>query len=114
MQSFVNKDVTSSKNTLNSYGIEVVTLGSGQVVIDQYPVKGTMINKIDKVFFLTEGEIKMPNLWNYSIKDFLSFANLTGISYEIKGSGYLNNQSIPEGTPLDDKSHLLVEFSYKM
>jgi len=114
IESFLNKNIESVTGELKSKGINYVVIGNGEKVVEQIPSIGDKINKIDKVFLLTNGtEIKMPNLTNYSLKDFLSFVTLANIPYKIEGNGFLVKQSIEEGTILNDESNLEVLFEAK-
>ena len=110
--SYLNKDKTSIISKLNSYGVEAVVLGDGDTIVEQYPQKGSIIDKTDKVFLLTNGtNILMPNIVGYSAKDFYSLMFLMDIPYETNGIGYVVSQSIPANTIIDDKMTLKVEFS---
>jgi penicillin-binding protein 2B len=111
MGSYTNKNVNDVRSTLNSYGINVVTLGEGDKVVNQYPSKGTKINKIDKVFLVTNGEIKMPDITGFSMKDVSVLTNLLNLKCEVKGNGFVKAQSIPPGTPLNSDSILVLEFT---
>lgn len=114
VQSYINKNKSDVTAKLKEAGITAVVLGNGDTIVNQYPVKNTLINKIDKVFLLTDGNsVPMPNLSGYSVKDFISVANLLNLDYEIEGIGYLSKQSISAGTILDDKKTLKVEFNVK-
>lgn len=112
VESYVNKNKQSVISKLNSYGIDTVVLGNGDTIISQYPLMGGTINKIDKVFLLTNGnEISMPNIVGYSAKDFYSFISILNIPYQVTGVGYVKTQSITPGTIIDGKETLNVEFS---
>ncbi len=110
VDSYINKDVKTAANSLNVNSIETVILGDGDKVIAQYPIKGTEINKIDKVFLLTNSNVKMPDLHGYSVRDFKAFASLVGVKYKIDGIGYLVSQSIVPGDPIKEDSVLEVKF----
>lgn len=97
VDSYINKDVNTVSSSLKASSLNVVVLGDGDKIIDQYPIRGTEINKIDKIFLVTSKNIKMPNLKGYSVKDFKTVANLLGIEYKIEGTGYLTSQSIKPG-----------------
>lgn len=114
VDSYINKSKSSVVSKLNSYGIETLVIGNGDTIVSQYPIKGSTINKLDKVFLLTNGtSVTMPNVIGYSAKDFYSLMSLININYEVNGIGYVTSQSIPAGVVLDDKSLLKVELSVK-
>ena len=92
--------------------MNVVVLGNGEKIINQYPKAGVKVNKIDKIFLLTNGnEIKMPNIVGYSAKDVNTLINLLNLKTESIGNGYVTSQSIPEGTILTDESILSLRFT---
>lgn len=112
VESYVNKSVSSIKNTLESYNLNVVVLGGGDKIVKQYPQSGTVINKIDKVFLLTNGNtFNMPNILGYSKKDFYTLMSLLNIEYEASGNGYVVSQNINEGEEIKEK--LIVSFETK-
>ena len=104
----------SAFSHLNTNQITTVVLGSGDKVVAQYPLANTKINKIDKVFLLTNSsEIKMPNIVGYSTRDLTQFINLVKIPYTKTGIGYVISQSIPPDTVLDENSNLEVVLESK-
>ena len=114
VDSYINKDKVAVVSSLNSYGISTVVIGDGDKIVGQYPIKGTTINKIDKVFLLTNGSsVKMPNIIGYSYRDFYSLVQMLKIPYEIEGTGYVVSQSIEAGTIVDDESVLKVVMETK-
>ena len=114
VESFLNKSVDSITSSLKSKNLNYVVLGNGDKVVEQIPNIGEKINKIDKIFLLTNGnEVKMPNLVGYSLKDFLSVIKLINIPYKKDGNGYITNQSIQEGTLINKDSNLEVTLESK-
>ena len=114
VESYLNKNVESVTAILQSNQINTVVLGNGDKVVAQYPIVGTKINKIDKVFLLTNGnEIKMPNLTGYSSRDLSSFISLVKIPYKSEGIGYIVSQNIPPGTAIDENTNLEVKLEAK-
>lgn len=112
--SYINKNVTMVKSSLDSLGINAIVIGNGDTIVKQSVEIGSFVNKIDKVFLLTNGNsIVMPNITGYSIKEFYNLVNLLGIKYEIEGNGYVINQSIQEGEVVNSESVLRVECEFK-
>lgn len=112
-ESYINKDVSSISSNLKTNGLNVVIIGDGDKIINQYPKKGETINKIDKIFLLTNGEITIPDLKGYSVRDFKVFADLTNIKYKIDGLGYLTEQNIKPGEKVKEDTVLEVKFAGK-
>ncbi len=113
MPSYINKNVVDTKNKLNSYGVNVMVLGNGDTIVNQYPVKNTKINVIDNIFLLTNGEIAMPYLVGYSMKDINAFLSLVPMKHTFTGNGYVVAQSIPPGTIVDKNSEIHIVFETK-
>ena len=90
-------------------GLDVVVLGNGNKIIDQYPKKATLVTN-DKIFLLTNDKnIKMPDLKGYSRIEAISILNLLDIDYEIEGYGYVTEQSIKAGSDITNKIKLILK-----
>lgn len=98
--SYIGKDITILKDSK----LNVVTIGSGNKIIKQYPTSGTKLIENDTLFIVTnDSNIKMPNLIGYSIKEAKILLELINIDYEIEGNGYVVEQSIKEGESINSK-----------
>ena len=112
VESYTNKNKDDVVNLLNSKSIRTIVLGNGNKVVDQYPKKGTKINVIDKVILLTNsGNMTMPNVIGLSMKEVSAVVKMLDVKCEVKGNGFVTNQSIPEGTELNNESILTLEFT---
>ena len=90
-------------------GLDVVVLGDGNKIINQYPKNTTLVTN-DKIFLLTnDNNIKMPDLKGYSRIEAISILNLLDIDYEIEGYGYVTEQSIKYGSDIADKVKLILK-----
>ena len=92
-------------------GVKPSTSFKGDIVINQYPNANTVLNKSDKVFLVTNNELKMLDVTNYSKNDLQVYCHLTNLNCHIKGYGYVTKQSIPKDTLLTN--NLEVEFELK-
>lgn len=114
VESYTNKNKSDITALLNSYGIEAVVIGDGDTIVNQYPIAGTTINKIDKVFLLTNyNNLLMPNIIGYSTRDFYSLMSFIDMEYTTEGIGFVTSQSIPANTPITGKESLEVKFETK-
>ena len=114
LPSYINKKVSSVQSELNGNGLKYVILGDGDTIVKQYPTANTKVNKIDRIFLLTNSStIKMPNIIGYSSKDVYSLMRLLKIPYNIDGVGYVVTQSIPKDTVLNENSVLDVKLEAK-
>lgn len=102
VDSFINTNVEETKESLTKNGFEVVIIGDGSKVIEQYPKKGTIVNENDKIFLLTNGNNKTyPDMTNWSRSDVTSFANLIGLSVTFDGYGYVKNPTVKKGETIN-------------
>lgn len=109
MPSLVNHSLVYANEQLSGKNVNVVTIGNGTQVTDQYPEKETLINSNDRVFILTDGEtITMPNMTGWTRKDLTVFWQLTGIQIQTSGYGKVTSQNIEEGTTLSSDSKIEV------
>jgi len=92
---YYNKDINTVKEELEKHGLNVVVIGDGNRIINQYPEKNTITTKGNKVFLLSNYKtITIPNFSGWSKKDVTTYLRLADIPYTCKGMGYLTNQSI--------------------
>lgn len=110
VKNYINKNTEEAKSELASLGLEVVVLGDGARVIDQYPSKGSTVIKESKVFLLTNSlNIVMPDMKNWTSNEVGNYCNLVGIRYNITGYGRVDSQSIVPGTVLEN--NMVVDFT---
>ncbi len=110
VDNYINKNVDEAVESLKKLGIDVIKIGEGTRVIDQYPYKGTNVIKGSKVFLLTNStDITMPSMTNWTTNEVGSYCNLLGIKYNISGYGRVVGQSIEAGTKIDTTT--VVDFT---
>lgn len=101
IESYFNKDLKTIKEKLSKNNITVVTFGTGDKVINQYPNAGTDVTELDTVFLVTNSDInKMPNLIGYSKSQVMILQKLLNLNIEYSGNGFVTEQNIKEGTLL--------------
>ena len=109
VRTYINKNIEDVKNKLKDNNIDVVVIGNGNKIIEQYPKKGTTIIEGDKVFLLTNGNnYTMPNIYNWSRYDVIKLCEFLKIEYSFEEYGYVVSQSIKAETVIDAKSKLEV------
>ena len=105
LDSYTNQKTEIVKAELENDKIKVVTIGSGDKVISQYPEKGSEVLSYDKVFLITNGDQgKMPDLTGYSRSEVIYLMKALGYNYEIDGYGYVTGQSIKAGELVNDQT----------
>ena len=113
LDSYYNMKSSTVKKDLESKGLEVVVIGNGDTVINQYPNKGITTTKGNRVFLLTNGnEIMIPKFTNWSRKDVYTYLYLANIKFTSNGIGYLTSQSVAD-VKYEDGMILEINFSEK-
>ena len=107
LPSYINKDTTKAFEDLNAQKINTIILGSGNKIIKQYPEKGTIINKNDKVILLTnKNDMTYVDLNGWSRKNIEAYAKLLGVNVIFNGYGYAfdfnkTGQAVVKGETLE-------------
>ncbi len=97
---------------IQSKNLNVLTIGSGKYVINQYPKKDKKIPTGSKVILITNGDLTMPNITGYSSNEAITICKLLQLKYHINGVGNVISTSIPEGTPITKYMPIEINLSY--
>ena len=109
VDNFINKDLSYAKSILNGKNLEVVVLGSGNKVVNQFPLKGTKVISKDKVFLITNSkDYILPNFEGWSRIDILKYSYYAGIDVTFEGTGYAVRQNIDAGTKINSNLKLKI------
>lgn len=109
IENYINLNTNDVKNSLEDKGLDVVILGNGDRIINQYPMDTTLLQG-DKIFLLTnDSNIKMPSLIGYTKIECISLLNLLNVDYEFEGYGYVTEQSIKAGESINDKIKIILK-----
>lgn len=113
LDTYMNKNIEEIKKELESNGIIVEVIGNGTNIINQYPVKGTIVTKGSKVFLTTNSnQYTIPNFKGWSRKDVITYLTASNIPYKTEGIGYLVSQNIVN-TVYQDGMILELKFEEK-
>lgn len=115
LDSYINKELKATKSLLENKGLNVITIGSGDTIVNQYPNSKTTLTKDSKIFLVTNAsEVTIPNFKGWSKKDVITYLNLANIPYESEGIGYLVSQSIVDTVyKKDDNTVIKLVFEEK-
>ena len=109
VDNYVNKSVNFVVDKLKLNNINVITLGNGDKIINQFPNKGSLISGNDLIILLSnQYDKEMPNLMGMSFKEVITILDFLDIDYEYDGFGYLESQSIEEGILISTEKVKLV------
>ena len=107
--SYINLNTNDVKESLENKGLDVIVLGNGDRIINQYPINTTLLQG-DKIFLLTnDSNVKMPSLIRYTKIECISLLNLLNVDYEFEGYGYVIEQSIKVGESINDKIKIILK-----
>ncbi len=112
LSSYINQNTKEVVNKLKKQDIDVITLGSGDRIVKQYPAQDIKVLAHDKVFLLTnQNDYKMPSLIGYSRSEVLALASLLNVKVEIEGNGLVVEQSIEKDDLLSNKATIKVKLA---
>lgn len=113
LDNYLNKVTTEVASELKNKGLDVIILGKGKKIINQYPFCGIMLIEGDKVVLLTNDYDKtMIDFTDMSYKDAVNILNLMNVDYQIDGSGYVYQQNIDVSEKNDKKVILNLKEKY--
>jgi cell division protein FtsI/penicillin-binding protein 2 len=99
MSNCISDDVSTMKDKLTALGLQVFVLGDGKYVINQYPLKDSVVFKGYKIFLVTNNDdYLLPNFIGWSLNDLKTYALLANLNINVNGYGYVISQDIPENT----------------
>lgn len=108
---FVENDTEEVLSQLDQSEVEYSVVGTGDKIVQQYPFRGSHIFSGQRIILLTNGAMSMPDITGWSRNDVLKLAELTGLSVEFTGEGYVQSQDISVGTFIETGDTLSVTLS---
>ena len=104
MPSLIGNETQSAKNKFNKMGINLIVIGNGDKIINQYPSNNSTILTGDKIFLVTNGnKITMPDMTGWSLSEVSRFAKLSKLEYKSSGHGYVVKQNIKSGQEIGNQ-----------
>ncbi len=114
LDNYISKNVSDSKTNLENQNLDVIVLGTGNYVVNQYPLKNTSVMAQDKVFLVTnKNDYTLEDLTNWSRSEVKTYCNMLGITCDINGYGYVVSQSLGVGEAITPDATLSVELQEK-
>lgn len=102
LDNYLNKNVSNVKKQLEDNKVKTIIIGTGDKVVGQYPRKGDIVGRNDKVFLLTnDNNYTMPNFNGYSKKQAEEVCKMLDLTCKFESYGYVKSQSIKAGTKID-------------
>ncbi len=110
LDNYISKNKDDSVAKINELGLKPIVIGDGNYITYQYPLKNSSLMIGDSIYLMTNSHnYTMPNMTGWSMNEVKTYCSLVNLKYNIKGAGYVSNQSIPPGTVLVADSTLEVE-----
>lgn len=107
IESYTNKNVDTITESLK--GLNVVILGDGKKIIDQYPKSGTTLLTGNTIYLKTNSnEYKMPDLKNLTRAESIALMRLLGVKYKVEGYGKVVGQSIEPNTIINNADENII------
>ena len=114
INNYINLKKDDVLKQLNDLKLNVVVIGDGDRIINQYPINSN-VTKDEKIFLLTNSSnYVLPDLKGYSKSDVETLLNILKIEYQITGHGYVETQSVPPNTPISLDMKLEINLSNKI
>ncbi|WP_374721950.1 penicillin-binding protein [Peribacillus tepidiphilus] len=109
IKDFSDARAESAKKELESSGYEVVMLGNGNRIIDQSPKPESDLIEGEKVILRTEGDMTMPNMKGWSLRDVMKVAQIAKLDLNPVGSGYVEKQNVKPGSVIKEGDYCIVQ-----
>ena len=112
LDNYISKEVSATVEELKKRNLKVYTLGTGKYIINEFPLKNTIVEEGSKVFLVTNNlDYVMEDVTGWSLNEISTYANLLGITLNTDGYGYVTSQSIEVGTNVFNDMILNVTLS---
>ena len=109
LQDYTGKSTESVSVELANQGIKTVVIGEEGKIVSQYPAKDTNLMRGNIVFLKTDGAITLPDFQGWSLRNVLVYKQLSGLSIEVVGEGYVSSQSVSPNHVITDSSPIVVK-----
>lgn len=112
LKNYVNLSVNKAKAELKEFGYTPIILGDGDIVIQQYPQRGSIVLNNEKILLNTNSNTHiLPDMKGWSAKEVTALAQFMNLEIKINGSGFVEKQSVEPQTKL--KENQVIEVTLK-
>ena len=110
LDNYINKNIEEVSNTLQNDGLNVIKIGNGSVIIDQYPKKKSNIIIGSNIYLKTNSnDLVMLDIIGWNKSEVQTLMNYMGVEYEINGNGKVKSVNIPIGNIITEKVIINME-----
>lgn len=104
----IGMSTEKAASTLAELGAEAVVLGNGKQITHQLPEKEEQLLEGEKIMLTTNGELTVPDMSGWSLRDVMKIAHLMKLELNMTGSGYVVKQNLQAGAKLSEGDYLVV------
>lgn len=102
LDNYISSDVEATKEALKDTKLNIITIGKGNTIINQFPLKNSQVLENSKIFLLTDNtEYIMPDMSKWSSSEVINFCNLIHLNYTFSGYGVVSTTSVTPGERID-------------
>ncbi|MBX0356543.1 penicillin-binding protein [Halobacillus sp. Nhm2S1] len=106
----VGKGTSKAKEDLKQTFSNVEVIGNGGEVTAVLPQPGSEVVENQRIMVITD-KPTMPDLTGYSARDVHRLVKHFNLNIETMGNGFVEKQSIPEGSSIKEGGYLVVELA---
>jgi penicillin-binding protein 2B len=109
LPNFTNLSLESAVLEVEKKGLKPVIIGDGSTVLAQSPGENEEVLEGEKVILKVDGEMKLPDIIGWSLRDVMKLADLGGLKLTVTGNGYVTSHNLEVGAVMKEGSYLIVE-----
>ncbi|WP_456271626.1 penicillin-binding protein [Bacillus sp. AK031] len=102
--------VEKAKKQLEESGLAPVIIGDGNKVVSQSAAVGDVLLQGEKVVLRTDGNLTIPDMKGWSVRDVLKVTKLANLKLNMVGTGYVTKQNIKPDSSFSESEPLVVTF----
>src|SRR5690606_26705914 len=92
------KSISEAETMLKEMGFTPVIVGKGTKIQKTVPEKGEKLIPGEKIILVTDKELTMPDITDWSLRDVLKLVSATNIQFSYHGTGFVHEQNLEPGT----------------
>lgn len=94
VDNYINTEFDYTSEKLKKLNLDIIKLGTGKYIINQYPTSGKTILSGNKVFLLTNSSsYDIPDIKGWSYNEVITLCKLINLKYELNGNGNVTDYS---------------------
>lgn len=109
LQNVVGLSTENAIKKLNDTGFTPIVVGKGNKVVSQLPANQSKMIVGEKVIIRTDGEITIPDMTGWSLRDVMKVAEIGNLQLNTIGNGYVKKQNLKPGSSMKEGDFLIIE-----